>query len=320
MITRFPGVEYAAPPRAAAHTQALAWNPRLVVVHDTGNSSSSRYDEANYAATRTDPLRFWTSAHAYIDKGGVLGSLPLNLRAWSAFSYANANGFHIEICLRDLHDGAALTHAAAIVRDLCQAAGIPMRHLTPAQIAAGERGICGHADITNAHIDQNDHLDPDHEGFDWPAFMTMVTSGGGGSIAAGNEDDMGQSFGPITLEASSETSLCIPPVQAGAADKRAAWLNICNAATYALRVWISKGSGLEPLAVTSSGFNSQGMRGFTPGQRISVELPANTCGVFISRKALTSDGTAVEPNDPAAVTPPYTGHLTVCVERGPVLP
>jgi hypothetical protein len=301
MITKIPGIEYAAPPRAAAATGSLSWPPRLVVVHDTGNSSSTRYDEAHYAATRTDAQANWTSAHAYVDRGGVLGSLVLNLRAWSAFSYANANGFHIEICKKDLYNADALRWAAWTVRQLCQAAGIPMTKLSPAQVAAGQRGVCGHLDLTLAHIDGNDHTDPGYD-FAWPAFMGMVNDSG--QFTTESESDMGQSFGPVQLEA-GVTSLVIPPVNAGAADPRRTWLNLggdLGNDKAALRVWLSDGTGWTgPLAGT--GFDSNGVVQLANAKVVSVELPTGTRLVSVTRVPATGE------------TDPFTRSLSACFER-----
>jgi hypothetical protein len=137
------------------------------------------------------------------------------------------------------------------------------------------------------------------------------------------DDDMGASFGPITIEREGVTSLTIPPVQAGAADPRQAWLNICNDLgpyAVALRVWISLGRGKDDWQpLTTGGLNSAGMVTLASGQRLSAELPKGTCGMTISRKAVDAAGMPCEPNSPSAVTPPFQGHMTCCIERGPVV-
>jgi len=173
---RIPGVTYAAAPRAESRASVLTWPPRIIVVHDTGNPSSDRFDEAHYAATRTDAVEHWTSCQVYVDDGGVLGSLRLDRQAWAAYGYANRNGLHIEMCLPG---NRAETHrrTAAVVRQLCEMAGIPMVKLTPAQVAAGNRGVCGHHDVT-VGLGVGSHIDPDREGhpFPWSSFMAMVTN------------------------------------------------------------------------------------------------------------------------------------------------
>lgn len=183
-----PGVPYAAPPRAQAAAGALAWPPKLVVVHATDNPTSNATGEARYAATRTDPSGSWTSCHAYVDAVIVLGSLPLDYRAWSAYGWANANGIHIELCGVSGRVPEPVRRAgAALVRQLCLMAGIPMRHLDGPAVrrlhdSGGIGGVCGHGDITAASFDDNDHTDPGFTAADWARFMGWVSEG---------DDDMG---------------------------------------------------------------------------------------------------------------------------------
>ncbi len=178
--TRLPGVAYGPMPRAAAPAAALQLPPRLVVIHDTANTASAA-NEAHYAATRTDAQSSWTSAHFYVDAGGPLGSCPLNVQAWAAYSYANSHGWHIEMCGTNAGTTGAvpavtIAHTAALVRTLCQLGGIPMVKLSPADVAAGKRGICGHWDITQGlHVGTHDDPGP---AFDWSAFIAAVTQGG----------------------------------------------------------------------------------------------------------------------------------------------
>lgn len=178
---RLPGVTYAALPKAAARASSLSLPPRLVVIHDTSNNASAAA-EASYAANRTDSASTWTSAHFYVDGTGPLGSVPLNIQAWAAYSYANSHGWHIEMCgynagLPGAVPAKTIGLTAGLTRQLCELAGIPMVKLSPTDVAAGKRGICGHRDITIG-LNVGTHDDPGPN-FDWPAF-----------IAAVNGDDM----------------------------------------------------------------------------------------------------------------------------------
>jgi hypothetical protein len=155
-----------------------------VVIHDTGNTATAKA-EANFAATRTDPQSLWTSCHAYVDTSGPLGSLSLNRQAWAAFSYANQHGLHIEMC--GMNTGApgavpaaTIAHTAALTAVLCDLAGIPKVHRSPAQVAAGASGICGHYDITRG-LGVGDHDDPGPN-FDWGRFVALVQAGGDNMI------------------------------------------------------------------------------------------------------------------------------------------
>lgn len=173
--SHLPGIAYGPRPVTADHTSALILPPRLVVIHDTSNDASAA-DEASYASTR--PLSGATSAHFYVDAGGPLGSLPLTLQAWAAYGYANAHGWHIEMCGRNAGTPGAvpavtIALTARLVRSLCQLGGIPMVKLSPDDVAAGKRGICGHRDITIG-LGVGTHDDPGPK-FNWPAFIAAVT-------------------------------------------------------------------------------------------------------------------------------------------------
>lgn len=192
MTRLIPGISYASAPRTQAVGGTLAWPPKLIVVHATDNPTSNASGEARYAATRTDGQGGWTSAHAYVDAGGTLGSLPLDYRAWSAYSWANAHGIHIELCGVSGRVSEAVQRAGAgLVRQLCQMTGIPMRHLDGPAVrrlhdSGGSGGVCGHSDITAADFDGNDHTDPGFTSSDWVRFMGWVNTG----TAAAEETDV----------------------------------------------------------------------------------------------------------------------------------
>jgi hypothetical protein len=138
----------------------------------------------------------------------------------------------------------------------------------------------------------------------------------GASTAAGDEEDneMGASFGPIDIMVEGTTSLTIPPVGAGAADPRPAWLNLCNdtfGITYGLRVWYTTGNEVwDPLPGTNGGLLT-----LRSGQRFSQEIPRGAACLSITRKAVDPGGNTVEPNGQLTV---YGGHLTLAIERGGV--
>jgi hypothetical protein len=131
---------------------------------------------------------------------------------------------------------------------------------------------------------------------------------GAPAAAAGEDDDMGASFGPIDIQLNGYTSLTIPPVSGGLADPRPAWLNLCNdtnGVPYALRVWSTTGNGgYAPLPGWGG---DTGVRSIRGGERVSVQLPQATSGLSIMRWV---------PGD--ASKAPYGGHLTCAIERGAV--
>jgi hypothetical protein len=130
-----------------------------------------------------------------------------------------------------------------------------------------------------------------------------------------DDEDMGASFGPIPIEREGYTSLTLPPVNAGVADPRQTWLNVCNdvgaTPVYGLRVWYTPGNeSWAPLPGTNGG-----LLALRSGQRFSQQLPDNTACVSISRQAIDGDGNVVVPSE---ALPAYAGHLTCAFERGPV--
>jgi hypothetical protein len=135
------------------------------------------------------------------------------------------------------------------------------------------------------------------------------TIGGPANAAAAGEDDndMGASLGPIEIQREGVTSLTIPPVEAGAADPRPAWLNVCNDLgdhRLTLRIWWTSGNGVWTALGTADG----GIYVTENGKRISIDLPKGCCALTISRQPTKLGNRVIEDV--------FTGHATVCVERG----
>lgn len=82
---------------------------------------------------------------------------------------ANADGLHIEQCgysewsttewLSGPPARMLEEQVAPLVARLAARHGIPLRWLTPAQVAAGEAGLCQHIDVTNAYPGTGSHWD-----------------------------------------------------------------------------------------------------------------------------------------------------------------
>jgi N-acetyl-anhydromuramyl-L-alanine amidase AmpD len=151
--------------------------PRLVIIHDTSNTANAA-QEAHYASTRTDAQADWTSCHFYVDASEVLGSCPLDIVAWAA-PPCNSESWSVEMCGTNVtlsdgspNSGIILARTANLVARLCAEGGIPVRHLTPQQIALGYSGIVGHADV-NAVYHKSSHTDPGLS-FNWIVFVSAV--------------------------------------------------------------------------------------------------------------------------------------------------
>ena len=65
--------------------------------------------------------------------------------------------------------------AAHLTRQICHRYAIPMRRLTVTDLRAGQRGICGHVDVSAAWH-QSDHDDPG-PWFSWDQFIAAVRAG-----------------------------------------------------------------------------------------------------------------------------------------------
>ena len=157
--------------------------PRLVVVHYTAGSEgpTSAEDGAAYDQRRTDG----TSAHYYVDRNSIVQCVATWDRAHAALWNGNQVGIHYELCgtvqtreqWLDNASLATLSRAAIQMRRDMAKYGIPAVKLSPAQVRAGARGVCGHVDITYAWPeDGGDHTDPGTE-FPWDVFMRLLQEG-----------------------------------------------------------------------------------------------------------------------------------------------
>lgn len=138
----------------------------------------------------------------------------------------------------------------------------------------------------------------------------------------GDEDDMGQSSDPITILKGEPTSLTLVGTEDSGADPRPQWLRLANDTfghDYALRLVAGNGAG---------GFRGLGPNGsvfaiFHSGVKWSIQLNKGETLVSIVRCGIDKAGAAVMPADdgsvPEGVTPPFGGHLTCLIERGPVI-
>jgi N-acetyl-anhydromuramyl-L-alanine amidase AmpD len=126
------------------------------------------------------------SAHYVVDQAHVYQCLSESTVGWHA--PPNTGSIGVELCdpqtgssarWHDADHEAMLRLAAKLVREVAARWHVPLVKLTAAQLKAGKRGICGHADVSAAwHL--TDHTDPG-TGFPWAHFMDLIK---------GEEDDM----------------------------------------------------------------------------------------------------------------------------------
>jgi hypothetical protein len=156
------------------------------VIHTAEGARTTR-ELANYFSGPVE-----ASSHAGIDDHAIEQYLPYDRSAWTMLS-ANPISDQAELCgfaawtraqWLDEHRGM-VNFAAQWIRDRCLARGIPIRKLSPAQVAAGEAGVCGHWDWTVGMRDGT-HTDPG-PGFPWDVVIATAGGTGGGSTPSSTE-------------------------------------------------------------------------------------------------------------------------------------
>lgn len=73
---------------------------------------------------------------------------------------------------RDAYSTALLDRSARLAADICKRNSIPIRHLTDAQLRAGDAGIIGHDQATRVYR-RSSHTDPG-KGFPWDRYIALV--------------------------------------------------------------------------------------------------------------------------------------------------
>lgn len=153
---------------------------RLIVIH-TMESPETDDTAENVAAWFAGPTAPLASAHACVDNNSVVLCLPPTATAWAAPG-ANSDGYQIEQAGRaaqgiagwnDSYSQSMLRLSAAHARQIAQVAGIPLRHLTDAELAAGQAGFVGHDQVSRVYK-KSDHTDPG-PAFPWAQYMALVS-------------------------------------------------------------------------------------------------------------------------------------------------
>lgn len=166
----------------SGHTEGSNGQITRVVVHAT--VSPCQRGEARNVAGYFQSQQSGGLAHYVVDPGEIICCADEGLATWGA--PPNHGEIHVELCdpqagdparWNDANHYSTLVLGAHLVADICRRQGVPMQRLTTAQVAAGQRGICGHGNVSDA-FHQSDHQDPDVAGpFPWDAFMRLVTAG-----------------------------------------------------------------------------------------------------------------------------------------------
>lgn len=163
-----------------------------IVVHCTvGADATNAMSTVNYFKSSAAG----GSAHAVIDQDETLVCAYDNVICWHA--PPNSHSLGVEMCCSlsdkgqghwdDLDHVAMMKRTAKWTAEKCVKHNIPPRKLTVAQVRAGEKGVCGHVDVSDA-FGQSSHWDPGPY-FPWTLFMTYV-KGYYDALVNSEEDDM----------------------------------------------------------------------------------------------------------------------------------
>lgn len=168
---------------------------RLVAVHTAEGARTATSLGAYFWKPEVN-----ASSHVGIDSGATLPYVGYDRASWTLRS-GNPISDNAELCAfanftREQWLGTAkvngcdnpraiLDRTAVWIRERCLARRIPIRKLSPAQVAAGEWGVIGHADWTYGMRDGS-HTDPG-AGFPWDYVINKANQGapgGGGASPA----------------------------------------------------------------------------------------------------------------------------------------
>jgi N-acetyl-anhydromuramyl-L-alanine amidase AmpD len=162
--------------------------PSVIVIHTTEGSEGddSAENGAAYDRRRTDG----TSTHYFVDSNSIVQEVEHKDESHAARSKGNDIGIHVEICGRagqtdaqwnDEDSAATLENVARLIVAIRKIGSFPLTRLSPADLRAGKRGICGHVDITNA-FKESTHTDPGVK-FPWSWLFKRVTELERGNVA-----------------------------------------------------------------------------------------------------------------------------------------
>lgn len=164
-------------PRAFVHDErmgAVKSRPnRLMVLHTTegGEGTDSAEQLAAFCGlpgdkTSSSGSKYGASYQYVLDTDSVIPLVPENVVSYSA-PPTNNDGIHIvypgkagqtRLQWLDLISGRYIHQCALLMQDISRRTGIPLIHLTDAEIIAGRAGYCDHWAISRCYH-QTDHTD-----------------------------------------------------------------------------------------------------------------------------------------------------------------
>jgi len=260
---------------------------QIIVIHATQNTASAEA-EANYARTRPDG----TSSHFYTDGDSTVQSVDTALVAYGCYPTGNSRSVQFELCgLSGSISDATMRQAAPVVARACAEFGVPLVKVTPEQMRAGVRGICGHRDVTNAWH-EGDHTDP--EPFPWDTFIGYVRSAAG----AGGGTDMPYAVPPTELPSGpgAHKNYSIPPVNAGGIPWGVGFLSIFTdlfGGKARFRIAVSDGNGAWSFLGVPLTPGGEPRVTVESGKIFNVQLKTGTRGLSVIREPVDAADTCL---------------------------
>jgi N-acetyl-anhydromuramyl-L-alanine amidase AmpD len=154
--------------------------PTLIIVHtmEAPETPHTALNVASWFAGMNAPR---ASAHYCLDDAATIQCVRESDVAWAAPG-ANNNGIHLEHAgyakfgaadWANDYSKAMLERSAQLAAQIMKRYPIPAVHLTVDQLKAGERGFCGHIDVTNAFCGGKGHTDPGGS-YPWDSYLARV--------------------------------------------------------------------------------------------------------------------------------------------------
>jgi N-acetyl-anhydromuramyl-L-alanine amidase AmpD len=151
---------------------------RVIVIHSM--EAAEKGDTAENVARFFQNTESPASAHLCIDNNSIVQCVFDNDIAFAAPG-ANSDGIQLELAgfarqsreqWLDPYGVLLLENAANATAQYCLKYGIPVKHLTDAELAGGQKGIIGHVQASRV-FKKSTHTDPG-EGFPWDHFLDRV--------------------------------------------------------------------------------------------------------------------------------------------------
>jgi len=154
--------------------------PRVIVIHsmEAPEKGDTAENVARFFQNPGENRK--VSAHLCIDNNSIVQCVFDNDIAFAAPG-ANRDGIQLELAgfARQTRDEwldpfsiLVLENAANAAAQYCLKYNIPVRHLTNAELKSGQKGIVGHAQVSEV-FKKSDHTDPG-KGFPWDHFIERV--------------------------------------------------------------------------------------------------------------------------------------------------